>query len=97
MIEVKDQRITVELDKEGSKLLTNAIFSLIEKKSDNICRKKNCDLCKDKGSNVKENDIEKLATEILDLYFLMYKISMSTTDIPSIIQIKDNIELLTNQ
>ncbi len=91
MINIKEKKLILELDEKGSSLLTSAISCLIAFKKDNLCKKIDCEDCKSQGNNLREQDYEKLAKEILDLYYDMYKISMSTTKIPTLKEVRDSI------
>lgn len=91
MLEIKEQTLTFKIDKKGSLLFTEALSALIAKKLNNQCTKKDCEDCKRQGTTLVEPDIEKLAKEIHDLYFEMYKVSMSTTNIPSLQQVREAI------
>lgn len=91
MINVKEQSITIRLDEKGSSVLTQALSCLIEFKKNNICTKNDCVDCFQQKTKMRETDTEKLANEIMDLYFDMYKISMSTTKIPTLQEIRDSI------
>lgn len=91
MIEVQKETLTIVLDRKGSELLTSGLSCLIEWKKKNKCEKLNCNDCLEQGNNMREPDIEKLAKDILDIYFEMYKISMSKTKIPTLQEIKDKI------
>ena len=93
-IEIKEQTITIKLSKQGSKTLTDAMSCLIDYKKKNTCSIEDCEDCKINGNKIIEQDTEKLAKEILDLYFDMYKISMSTTKIPSLQEIRESIKTL---
>lgn len=96
MIEIKEQTITLKLDKEGSEILTNGLSILIAHKTENLCKRRDCSDCKENGNRaIKQDDLEVLAKEILNLYFVMYKVSMSTTKIPSLEEIMADLEKYT--
>jgi len=88
---ITEQTMTIRINKDDSKILTSAINCLIEWKKNNHCTEQDCEDCKREGNDIREKDKKKLAEEILDLYFMMYKLSMSTTKIPTIMEIENEI------
>ena len=68
MIEIKDQTLTLKLDKEWSRILTNSLSTYINYKTKNKCNKVDCEDCKRNWHNLLETDIDKLSIEILELY-----------------------------
>ena len=89
---IKNQTLTIELTKDDSTMLTSAISCLIDWKKDNVCKKEDCVDCQNSGDKIREHDIEKLVKDIASLYYDMYVISMSTTRIPSLDEIRKSIK-----
>ena len=93
MINIEEQTITIKLDKKGSELLTSGLSNLIDLKIKNTCNRVDCPDCKESGNRaIEQEDLRVLSKEIQEIYFEMYKVSMSTTSVPSLKEIREDLE-----